>query len=104
MNGPLSDPSDDSDGAPTIHTGYDWAQTPPMMAVLEAVSDAKNVRPTDLPSLHSSVPPDALDALFQRAPDGPNGEGIRVDFSYAGREVAVKSGGNVVVTPRWGVD
>lgn len=95
-----SGPSNDSVGVPTIRSGYDWAQTAPRLAVLETVSDAEGVRPTDLPPLDACIDSDALNGLFERAPDG---EGVRIEFWYAGREVTVESGGSVVVTPTQGV-
>lgn len=104
MNGPPAGPSDASTGETTIHTGYDWAHTSPMFAVLDTVSDAESVQPMDLPSLDASVDPDALNRLFERTPGGPNETGVRIEFSYADREVTVEGDGRVLVTPRWGVD
>lgn len=75
-----------------------------MVAVLKAVSDAESVQPTDLPSPHFSVDPDALDALFERTLSRSDGAGVRVEFSNTSREVTVESDGSVVVTPRQEVD
>lgn len=86
-----------------IRSDYDWTSTSPMRAVLETVSDAENAPERDLPPLRSSVDPDALNGLLERAIDGPRGH-VQIDFWYAGWEVTVESDGSVVVTPQEGTN
>ncbi|MFB6185098.1 MAG: HalOD1 output domain-containing protein [Haloarculaceae archaeon] len=59
--------------------------------VVQAVAEAKEVDPTDLPPLYDVVSPDALDALF----DPPDGERrpseYEFRFAYAGRNVVIRN-------------
>ena len=68
-------------------------------AVVDAVSEAKGVSPTEVhPPLHRVVDADALNRLFQSKEYAP-GEEPRVSFYYAGHEVTVRGRGDVVVRP-----
>lgn len=67
----------------------------PSTAVIEAVADASNTQPCDLPEqLHEAIEPDALDQLFtDSTTDG------RVYFEYCDYSVTVESDGAVAVEP-----
>lgn len=58
------------------------------VAVLEAVADAENADPLDLPPLYLSVETDALESIFQPTPDGNTRAG-RVEFTYHDYRVTV---------------
>lgn len=63
------------------------------MAVIDAIADAENVAPTDLPVvLADVVDPDALDSLFREG-------GGSVCFEYAGYRVTVDADRDVGVAP-----
>lgn len=66
-----------------------------------AVAEAKDVDPLDLPSLHDSIDPDAIEAFFGTGENGAEGnESVsELRFSYAGHEVSVRAGGTVTVGP-----
>lgn len=47
---------------------YNWAQTPPSVAIVEAIARIENCPPTELPTTHgiqlyNSINPEALDTL-----------------------------------------
>lgn len=66
-------------------------------AVIEAVSDAEEVRPEDLEQqLYEAVDPDALNALFAgREPDT-----ARIVFRYHGYDVTIRRGSSVTLDAR----
>lgn len=55
----------------TVHREYDWTETPPSVAVVEALADIKNVA-ADTPAaerrieIADHVDPDALDRVLER--------------------------------------
>lgn len=63
----------------------------PSEAVVLAVAQAAGVGPTDLPTLHDTIDPDALDALVQRCPTST------VTFEYDGYTVTVGATDEVIV-------
>lgn len=63
----------------------------PSHEIVDAVSSAEGVGPTDLPPLFEAIDPEALDALFRSDAD------VEVTFDYQGYEVTVRDGANVVV-------
>jgi hypothetical protein len=83
-------------------TERDMRQTtePASTRVVKAVARSRGVDVTDLPPLHDVVDTEALDALFgPRLSGEPRPEGITVRFSYAGRDVVVRSESGVEVGP-----
>ncbi|MFB1062412.1 HalOD1 output domain-containing protein [Natrinema sp. H-ect4] len=68
----------------------------PTNAVIEAVAEATDSDPLDLPPLYEAVDPDALNTLF----DSSETSG-QVSFPYAGFEVTVR-GSEVEVEPLHG--
>ncbi len=64
-----------------------------------AVAEEKGVDPLDLPRLHDSIDPDAIEAFFGTGENGvESGASVsELRFSYAGREVSVTAGGKVSV-------
>jgi hypothetical protein len=72
--------------------------------VVEAVAEAKGVPPTDVrPPLHHSVDADALNDLFCAKRDASSGNSS-ISFNYAGYEVTVQSGDEVVVRESRGIE
>jgi len=65
----------------------------PVTAVIEAVAEATDSDPLDLPPLYESVDSDALNTLFKGSETS-----VQVVFQYAGFEVVVQDG-EVVVEP-----
>jgi hypothetical protein len=74
---------------------FDGDVVAPSTAVVGAVSTVADEDPLDIEPLHSTIDPDALDALFSGK---RRGEGdIHVRFSVAGHSVTVSSYGSIVV-------
>lgn len=101
----MSDSNDPDDGSPrgreagTIRHRYDWDAVRPSTAVVEIVSVAADVEPTDLEPLYDTFDPEALDHVVRRdGAVGPWSE-TTVSFTYAGHEVSVCGDGEVTVTP-----
>lgn len=67
--------------------------------VVYAVADATGYEPTALPPLGDFIDTDALDTIVgSTAADGDRSPTVR--FEYAGHEVVVRDGGNVIVEPK----
>ncbi|SFS00481.1 hypothetical protein SAMN05216559_2366 [Halomicrobium zhouii] len=62
----------------------------PSVAVAEAVADAEETDPGDLPPLYDAVDPDALDQIFREERVGT------VAFEYCGYTVAIQDNDVVV--------
>ena len=78
-------PSDGSDSGGgvvrgTVRAQYEWASTPPPIAVIKTVAIALDRKETALELLYESVDPDALDALLQS-----NGSSATPDDSNSGK-------------------
>ncbi|WP_313694335.1 HalOD1 output domain-containing protein [Halorarum halobium] len=67
------------------------------VGVVEAVASATGRDPLDLPSLEHHVDSEALDALVESAAAGSD---LRVSFDYAGVDVVVRAGGEIVASFR----
>lgn len=67
--------------------------TPTGVTVVRLVADHLDADPLDLDPLADRLDPDALDALV-----GRDGEGPRVEFTYAGCEVAIREDGRIRVS------
>lgn len=67
-------------------------QPAPSVAVVEAVAEATDVDPVNLPPLHDAIDTDALDTLFTDRADGV------LAFEYADCEVRVDGTTTVTVT------
>lgn len=75
---------------------FDFAETPPSIAVVSAIADLENVQPSDLDFvLHDHVDGDALDRLVADERDGSLEITCRVD----GYDVCVGRDGSVAVAP-----
>lgn len=70
------------------------------MAVVQAVSNAERTDPCSLPPLAESLDPDALDALFDRAPGSPSPASCHLSFVFGDYEVSIDNGEYLTVT-RW---
>jgi hypothetical protein len=79
-----------------VRAQYEWATTPPLLAVVETIATAVGCETDDIDSVYESVDPDALDAIMRHSKGGP-GEGIRVAFPYGDWTVSVHESGEVVV-------
>lgn len=87
--------ADNWDGA--VHRRYDWTETPPSMAVVEAVADAAGRDMTAIDPLYEHFAPDALDALV-RSNGGPTADGnTTVSFHFGDYRVTVAGDGGVIV-------
>jgi hypothetical protein len=76
---------------------FDEDVVAPSMAVVGAVSTAADRDPLDIGPLHSTVDPDALNAIFA---DSKQGEGnIHAHFSIDGYSVTLSSHGCITVQP-----
>ncbi|PGF13876.1 hypothetical protein CP556_22525 [Natrinema sp. CBA1119] len=60
---------------------------PPVNAVTEAVAEATDSNPLELPPLYDAIDPDALNTLFNGSETN-----IQVLFQYAGFEIVVQDG------------
>lgn len=85
------------EGTDTYRTEYDAQTRPVTEAVVEAVAEATETSPLDLPQLHRVVDPDALDSLFSGRPLGPDHADGTVAFEFAGCTVSVNAHGTVEV-------
>lgn len=75
---------------------FDWDETLPSTAVVEAVATATQCRQTDLTPLYGTVDPDGLDRLL--AGGSHSGRETTVSFTYAGCELVLDSDGAVSAT------
>lgn len=64
--------------------------------IVEEISTAEQVGPTDLPPIYEEINPDALNQLF-RSDNGPLSDDIEVSFSYNGYSVTVTDDGAIEV-------
>lgn len=73
----------------TESTGEDGQSDSLSRAVIEAVADAEDTDPIELPPLYDAIDPDALDSVFF----GTKGDAVdgRITFTYHGYEVQVDS-------------
>lgn len=65
--------------------------------IVRTVADREGVEPTEIPPLHDVVDPDALNAVFSPTRRGTPRNSGRVEFTYCGHEVVVRSDGRVHV-------
>jgi hypothetical protein len=66
--------------------------------VIEAVADARDTDPLDLPPLYDVVDPDALNHLFEYDPDALVTGVACIRFEMAGCSVVVRRDGSVEAT------
>ena len=94
-------PSDGSDsgggGRGTVHARYDWAVTPPPIAVIETIAVALDRETEAFGPLYESVDPDALDVLLRSNASSAAPNDLTVRFTVADRQITVHSSGDVVV-------
>jgi hypothetical protein len=77
----------------------DVVDATPTEAVVDAVADARDCDPMDLPPLNDAVDPDALDDLFADMVSGKPRYGGYLVFEYCDCTVTVSGMGTVVVVP-----
>lgn len=80
----------------TVRTQFDQANTPASMAVIATLAEVMDTDPVALDPLHSTVDPEALDALGQ-VRNGTNGD-IHTTFTHEGHEIRVHSYGVITIT------
>lgn len=97
----MIDGSDESNGADSLpaerRDQYDWSETSPTRAVVQALAGAANCGPTDMDPLYDYVDPDSLDAIVGRSRTATDGRGMMVSFPVESRQVTVHGDGEVVV-------
>ena len=81
-----------------VRTQFDQEKTPAGTAVIATLADVMDTDPVELDPLHSTVDPEALNALV-RVRNGTDGD-IQVTFTYKDHAITVDSYGLVTVTPR----
>lgn len=90
----------DSSTNPTIVNSTTWdreTENTPVYAVVSAIAEATGDDPLDeLPPLHETIDPDALNSLFTSRSSTTVSQ---VSFQYAGYVVVVKGSGEVHVHP-----
>lgn len=94
-------PSREGDGheGATARRTFDWTETDPSTAVVEVVSTALGVEPTDVEPLYTAVDPEALDRLFREPGGDRDISAVVVSFTFADRHVTVEGTGAVVAEP-----
>lgn len=80
----------------TVRTQFDQEKTPASMAVIATLADVMDADPVELDPLHSTVDPEALDALV-RVRHGTDGD-IHVTFTHEGHAITVSSYGVVTIS------
>jgi hypothetical protein len=80
----------------TVRTQFDQEKTPASMAVIATLADVMDADPVELEPLHSSIDPDALDALV-RVRHGTEGD-IHVTFTHERHTITVSSYGVVSIS------
>jgi len=83
----------------TVRAQFEWASTPPPIAVIETVAVALDREATAFGTLYESVDPDALDALLRSNGSSATPDDLSVTFTVADRQVTVHGSGEVVVRP-----
>ncbi|WP_256301039.1 HalOD1 output domain-containing protein [Haloarchaeobius salinus] len=85
------------DDTGVIRTTFDWAETPPAMAVVETLAVATDTEILGVDPLVDHLDPDALNALIADE-DRPDA-GTVVSFRMTGHEVSVHADGTLVLVP-----
>lgn len=67
--------------------------------IIEAVADAADTSPHELPPLYEVVDPEALNHLFASNYEGETRAAGQVTLVYAGYEIVVHSSGDVTISP-----
>ena len=80
-----------------VRAQYDWASTPPPVAVIKTMVVALDREITALEPLYESVDPDALDALLRSNGSSATPGELTVTLTVADRQVTVHSSGDVIV-------
>ncbi|MFC4549131.1 MULTISPECIES: HalOD1 output domain-containing protein [Halorussus] len=77
---------------------YDVGDGEPVdVGVVRAVASIRDCKPTELPPLHDSVDPDALDALFPSWRSNRSTAESYVTFDYCGYRVTATTAGRIYV-------
>ncbi|MFC4247281.1 HalOD1 output domain-containing protein [Natribaculum luteum] len=82
----------------TVRTQFDQAKTPASMAVIATLAEVMDTDPVELSPLHSTVDPEALDALVQ-VRNWTTGD-THITFVHEGHEIRVHSYGVITIMPQ----
>ena len=74
---------------------HDWASESPSTAVVRAVASVANCEPHDLPALHASIDPDALNSLLGH--ESSDSTDLALSFGFAGWRVRASADGEVAI-------
>jgi len=85
-----------SQDSAAVRTQFDQEKTPASMAIIATLADVMDTDPVTLSPLHSTVDPDALDALV-RVRNETSGD-THVTFTHEGHAITVHSYGVVAIT------
>ncbi|MFP8890655.1 HalOD1 output domain-containing protein [Natrialbaceae archaeon A-CW2] len=80
----------------TVRTQFDHEKTPASMAVIATLAEVMGADPVELDPLHSTMDPEALDALV-RVRNGTTGD-IHVSFTHEDHAITVFSYGVVTIS------
>jgi len=69
------------------------------VAVVEAVSDAEECQPTELPQLSTVIDPDALENLFVETGDERSDRNGELSFVFSDSRVTIEDGETIAVEP-----
>ncbi|WP_123621952.1 HalOD1 output domain-containing protein [Halorubrum sp. CSM-61] len=78
----------------SVRNRYDWDDVPPLVGVVETLSDAADVEPDAIPTLADTIDPESLNGLCTNTPDS---NVVTISFVHAGYDVTVRSDGFVSV-------
>jgi len=87
-----------SQDSATVRSQFDQGKTPASMAVIATLADLMDTDPVDLRPLHSTVDPDALDALVE-VRNGTTGD-VQITFTHEGHQICVHSYGVITIAPQ----
>lgn len=73
---------------------FDWAETPPSVAVVRLISVATDCEPIAVDPLGRTIDPDALDRLLLSMTGG-----AEVEFTHASLDVTLHGDGTATVQP-----
>lgn len=82
-----------------IRAEFDWSETPPAVAVVEAMAVATNRRLGSVDPLVDHLDPDALNTIIREGATRPDPSATVVTFGMAGHHVSVRGDGELVVAP-----
>ncbi|MFB6178446.1 MAG: HalOD1 output domain-containing protein [Halorientalis sp.] len=86
-----------------VHLEYDWGQTEPSVAIVEAVANVSGREPTAMRPLFEVLDPDAIDSLLPSGNEAHDGS-LSVSLRFDGYDVTVDDRGSVTIATSAGSD